>query len=96
MAETDGKVVGILELVIRRIQSPAHISRRILFIETMAVDEAYRGMGIGHQFFEKVKQLREEHGLDGIELQVNAKNRAAYEMYLKYGFTEKSIQMELL
>ena len=96
VAEAGGQVVGILELVVRRIQSPAHVSRRILFIEAMAVDEAYRGNGIGHQFFETVKQLREEHNLDGIELQVNAKNKAAYEMYLKYGFTEKSIQMELL
>ena len=96
VAEAGGQVVGILELVVRRIQSPAHVSRRILFIEAMAVDEAYRGNGIGHQFFETVKQLREENGLDGIELQVNAKNKAAYEMYLKYGFTEKSIQMELL
>ena len=30
------------------------------------------------------------------ELQVNAKNVAAYEMYKKCGFTEKSINMELL
>ena len=37
-----------------------------------------------------------EKNLDGIELQVNAKNNAAYEMYKKYGFTEKSINMELL
>jgi len=27
---------------------------------------------------------------------VNAKNKAAYEMYCNYGFTEKSINMELL
>ena len=35
-------------------------------------------------------------GSDGIELQVNARNHAAYEMYKKCGFTEKSINMELL
>ena len=34
-------------------------------------------------------------GYDAIELQVNAKNRLAYEMYKNYGFTEKSINMEL-
>lgn len=34
--------------------------------------------------------------MDAIELQVNAKNTAAYEMYRKYGFTEKSINLELL
>ena len=31
---------------------------------------------------------------DTIELQVNAKNKRAYEMYRNYGFTEKSINME--
>lgn len=67
----------------------------VLFISTMAVDEKYRGKGIGHLFFEKVKRLKQEKGYDTIELQVNAKNRLAYEMYRKYGFTEKSINMEL-
>ena len=51
--------------------------------------------GIGHQFFEKVKQLKAEKGCDTIELQVNARNKKAYEMYRNYGFTEKSINMEL-
>ena len=64
--------------------------------DTMAVDENYRGMGIGHHFFEMLKNLKKEKHFDGIELQVNAKNVAAYEMYKKYGFTEKSINMELL
>ena len=41
------------------------------------------------------KQLKAEKGCDTIELQVNAKNKMAYEMYRNYGFTEKSINMEL-
>ena len=48
----------------------------------MAVDEAYRGMGIGHFFFDKIKEIKAEKKLDGIELQVNAKNKAAYELTL--------------
>lgn len=96
VAEKDGKVIGILELLFRHIETPAHVTRDIVFIDTMAVDAPYRGMGIGHLFFEKVKQIKAEKNLDGIELQVNAKNKAAWEMYCKYGFTEKSINMELL
>ena len=49
-----------------------------------------------YHFFEKVKEIKAEKNLDGIELQVNAKNKAAYEMYRSYGFTEQSIHMELL
>ena len=95
VAEADGVVVGILELMKRHVKSPAQVTKDVLFISTMAIDEKYRGKGIGHLFFEKVKQLKQEKGYDTIELQVNAKNRLAYEMYRKYGFTEKSINMEL-
>ena len=49
-----------------------------------------------YHFFEKVKEIKAKKRLDGIELQVNAKNQPAYEMYCNYGFTEKSINMELL
>lgn len=95
IAETDGIVVGVLEVFKRHVESPAQVTKDVLFVSTMAVDEAYRGKGIGHQFFDKVKQLKAEKGCDTIELQVNAKNKMAYEMYRNYGFTEKSINMEL-
>ena len=95
VAEADGVVVGVLELMKRHVESPAQVMKDVLFISTMAVDEKYRGKGIGHLFFEKVKRLKQEKGYDTIELRVNAKNRLAYEMYRKYGFTEKSINMEL-
>ena len=90
------KIVGVLEIIFRHIESPAHVTRDVIFIDTMAVDEKYRGLGVGYKMFEFLKAMKIEKNMDGIELQVNAKNRAAYEMYKKYGFTEKSINMELL
>ena len=80
----------------RHIETPAHVTRNVLFIDSMAVDEKHRGQGIGHQLFAFIRSLAQEKGFDGVELQVNARNHAAYEMYKKYGFTEKSINMELL
>lgn len=62
----------------------------------MAIDEEYRGKGIGHKMFEFLKDMKTEKSMDGIELWVNARNITAYEMYKRYGFTEKSIHMELL
>lgn len=96
VAEADGTVAGVLELMTRHVEMPSHVTKDILFISTMAVDEAYRGRGIGHRFFEKVLELKREKGFDSVELQVNAKNVRAYQMYKDYGFTEKSINMELL
>jgi len=96
VAESEGSVVGVLEIVYRHVESPSHVTRDVIFIDTMAIDENYRRLGIGHKMFDFIKVLKQEKNLDGIELQVNAKNSAAYEMYKKYGFTEKSINMELL
>ena len=96
VVEKNDMVVGVLEIVFRHIESPSHVTRDVIFIDTMAIDKNFRGMGIGHQMFDFLKVIKQEKGLDGIELQVNAKNRAAYEMYQKCGFTEKSINMELI
>ena len=78
------------------IESPNQVTRNIIFVDSMAVDEKYRGKGIGHAFFDFLKNLKNERGYDGIELQVNAKNKTAYKIYSDYGFTNKSINMELL
>ena len=96
VAEMASKITGVMGLEIRHIESPLHITREVLFIDSMAVEEAFRGKGIGHAFFSKVKEIAMSKNCDGIELQVNAKNKLAYKMYSKFGFTEKSINMELL
>ena len=96
VAEGEGKVVGILELMYRHVETPVHVTKDITFIDSMAVDESYRKKGVGHAFFDFLKELKKEKGYDAIELQVNARNKAAYNMYRNYGFTEKSINMELL
>ena len=72
------------------------MKRKVLFVDTMAVEEKYRGKGIGTGMFEYLKKVAKERQCDGIELQVNARNTAAKKMYEKCGFTEKSINMELI
>ena len=96
VAEGEGRIVGILGLMYRHVETPVHVTKDIIFIDSMAVEEQYRGKGIGHAFFDFLKELKEKKGYDAIELQVNAKNQAAYNMYKNYGFKEKSINMELL
>ena len=87
---------GVLFIQCRHIEIQNQVTRDIIYIDSMAVDENYRGKGIGHAFFEFLKELKAQKGYDRIELQVNAKNKAAYKMYTDYGFTDKSINMELL
>lgn len=96
VALQEEKVVGILAFMYRHVGSDKQVERKVLFIDAMAVDEGYRGKGIGHQLFDAVKRIAKEKQCDGIELQVNARNAQAKAMYERYGFTEKSINMELL
>lgn len=96
VAETADNIIGLLFFMIRHIENNNQVTRNVLFIDSMAVAEGYRGQGVGHRLFKFAKQIRQQRNLDGIELQVNAKNLAAKAMYEKYGFTEKSINMELL
>lgn len=96
VAEQNNTVVGILSYVYRHVESDKQVTREVLFVEDLAVKEEYRGNGIGSQLLQFLKdKVRREH-LDGLELQVNAKNLPAMEMYEKNGFTPKSINMELL
>ena len=95
VAEINNMAVGVMELTKRHVESPSKATKDILFIDSIAVDREYRGKGIGRRLFEKAKQIKEESCCDTIELHVNAKNKAAYEIYKHCGFTEKSIHMEL-
>lgn len=96
VAEYQGIISGILSCMERQIRSDRQVERRVLFIDTMAVDEARRGQGIGRQLLDFARQFAAVGAYDGLELQVNARNEAARAMYARCGFTEKSINMELL
>ena len=91
-----GDVAGILIYVTRNISGGPMVTRKVMFIDSMGVDEKYRGQGNGRELFAFARNICEEQDYDGLELQVNAKNIAAKKMYEKYGFTEKSVNMELL
>lgn len=95
VAEVDGKVVGFLYYEIVHIENDNQVSRNVMFIDSMGVDESYRGKGVGHQLFDYIKNIKQEMNIDKIELQVNSQNVNAREMYEKYGFKEKAITMEL-
>lgn len=91
----EDRVAGLLIYLTRNISGGPMRERKIMFIDSMAVDEQKRGKGIGHTLFNYAVKLCKNQKYDGLELQVNAKNRAAKAMYESYGFTEKSINMEL-
>ena len=96
VAEVDGTIVGLLSFMYRHIESDKQVTRNVIFVDDLAVKTEYRGRGIGTQLLNQMKEKVTVEHLDGLELQVNARNIAARKMYEKFGFTEKSINLELL
>ena len=95
VAEKEKHICAVMILKERQTDSPILVKRRILFVDSLAVDETYRGQGIGSELMRMAAQLAKKQGYDGLELQVNARNGLAKEFYEKLGFTEKSINMEI-
>lgn len=95
-AEESGEVVGMAIYVTRRIAGGPQVERKVLFVDSIGVKEGHRGQGIGRLLFDELQRIYQDGGYDGLELQVNAKNLAARRIYASYGFTEKSINLELL
>ncbi len=96
VAELDGVIVGLLSFMYRHIASDKQVTRDVIFVDDLAVKAEYRCHGIGSQLLNQMKEKVHSEHLDGLELQVNARNTAARKMYEKLGFTEKSINLELL
>lgn len=94
VVEQENKTVGFMISYIREINAPALRKRKVLFIDSIAVLDGYRGEGIGTKLLEYAKNYAREHGLQAVELQVNAKNKNAYHSYINNGFIEKSVNME--
>ena len=94
VATDEEKVVGFLMYVINKVNFDNQVERTLYNVNAVAVDEECRGQGIGHKLFDYLKDIAKENNMDAIELQVNAENNAAKAMYEKYGFTDKSINME--
>lgn len=94
VATDEEKVVGFLMYVINKVNFDNQVERTLYNVNAVAVDEECRGQGIGHKLFDYLKDIAKENNMDAIELQVNAENKAAKAMYEKYGFTDKSINME--
>ena len=96
VAEQNAVIVGLLSFMYRHIESDKQVTRDVIFVDDLAVKAEYRDRGIGTQLLNNMKEKVTNEHLDGLELQVNARNIAARKMYEKFGFTEKSINLELL
>ena len=63
VAEEDDKVVGVLSYIFRMISGKVVVDRKVMFIESLAVDEKYRNRGIGRGCLTVQKKFVKQKGV---------------------------------
>ena len=94
VAKLDGAVIGFALLKMRISEGVGKVTRKIMLIDQVCVDEALRNHGIGTQMMEEVRVLARAFGCTDLQLGVYPQNDAAVSFYQKCGFMIRSIDMQ--
>ena len=94
VAKLDGAVIGFALLKMRVSEGVGKVTRKIMLIDQVCVDEALRNHGIGTQMMEEVRVLARAFGCTDLQLGVYPQNDAAVCFYQKCGFMIRSIDMQ--
>ena len=94
VAKLDGAVIGFALLRMRVSEGVGKVTRKIMLIDQICVDEALRNHGIGTQMMEEVRVLARAFGCTDLQLGVYPQNDAAVSFYQKCGFMIRSIDMQ--
>ena len=94
VAKLDGTVIGFAWVRIRTAEGVGLVTRKVMLINQVCVDEALRNHGIGTQMMEEVRVLARAFGCTDLQLGVYPQNDAAVSFYQKCGFMIRSIDMQ--
>lgn len=84
MARSDGKLAGSLSLVVFRIPDGVRA-----WVESVVVDEAFRGRGIGELLSVRAVEHAQALGAKSIDLTSRPSREAANRLYKKIGFEQR-------
>ena len=94
VAKLDGAVIGFAWVRIRTAEGVGLVTRKVMLINQICVDEALRNHGIGTQMMEEVRVLARAFGCTDLQLGVYPQNDEAVSFYQKCGFMIRSIDMQ--
>ena len=94
VAKLDGAVIGFAWVRMRTAEGVGLVTRKVMLINQLCVDEALRNHGIGTQMMEEVRVLARAFGCTDLQLGVYPQNDAAVSFYQKCGFMIRSIDMQ--
>jgi ribosomal protein S18 acetylase RimI-like enzyme len=92
VAEIENKIVGYIIIeIIEKDNGCMMRYRKLLHIDTLCVDEKFRGMGIGTKMLEFAKKIAKEQNCTDMHLTVNPNNKNAIKVYEKFGMEVNNI-----
>ena len=84
VAEMDGRVVGTFTMIVMR--NLSHCGARSALVESVAVDPAWQGRGVGRHMMHYARERAARNGCYKLALSSNAKREAAHAFYESLGF----------
>ena len=94
VAKVQNLVAGYVTLMVSGKGGPGVIPKKYLLVNSICVDEAIRGQGIGREMMADVRALGRAFGCDTVMLSVHPENDHAVGFYQKCGFAIRSIHMD--
>lgn len=85
IAKKENKVVGYIIINITEKDNGFMRYRKLLDIDTLCIDEKYRGHGIGTKMLEFAKEVGKNNSCTDMHLTVNPQNTNAIKVYEKFG-----------
>lgn len=85
VAKVNGEIVGYIIIDIKEKDNGFMRYRKLLNIDTLCIDEDFRGQGIGTKILEFAKNIAKEENCTDMHLTVNPNNKNAIKVYEKFG-----------
>lgn len=85
VAKVNGEIVGYIIIDIKEKDNGFMRYRKLLSIDTLCIDEDFRGQGIGTKILEFAKNIAKEENCTDMHLTVNPNNENAIKVYEKFG-----------
>mgnify|MGYP002555127231 FL=1 len=85
VAKINNKIVGYIIIDIKEKENGVIRYRKLLSIDTLCIDEDFRGQGIGTKMLEFAKNIAKEQNCTDMHLTVNPNNEKAIKVYEKFG-----------
>ena len=95
VAVADGRVVGMIELYLRRPRDPEGARKARVEVDLgLAVAPDWRGRGVGTALMRAAEDWARAHGAERMVLDLNAANEGALRLYERLGYEVHSLDMD--